>query len=72
MSNVVFYLQIQAIFSDETAVEQIQKRGPYRPRKPRMTLMSDVFGRGECDHSICLWLKKIVHRMVSTRWTTLW
>ncbi|XP_044253865.1 palmitoyltransferase ZDHHC7 [Tribolium madens] len=37
--------QIQAIVTDETAVEQVQNQGPYRPHKPKMTLLSDVFGR---------------------------
>lgn len=37
--------QLQAIMSDETAVEQVQKAGPYRPHKPKMTLLSEVCGR---------------------------
>lgn len=37
--------QIQAIVTDETGVEQVQNQGPYRPHKPRMTLLSEVFGR---------------------------
>lgn len=38
--------QFQAILSDETAVEQIQKKGPFRARKPKMALLSEVCGRG--------------------------
>jgi hypothetical protein len=37
--------QCEAIFGDETLVEQAKKQGPYRPRKPKMTLMAEVFGR---------------------------
>ncbi|XP_035696431.1 palmitoyltransferase ZDHHC3-like [Branchiostoma floridae] len=41
--------QLSAIFTDETAVEQIQKRGRERerPRKPKMALLAEVFGRGK-------------------------
>ncbi|KAG8191560.1 hypothetical protein JTE90_021165 [Oedothorax gibbosus] len=38
--------QFQAILSDETAIEHLQKKGPHRPRKPKMALLSEVFGRG--------------------------
>lgn len=38
---------MQAIFTDETAVEHVQRRGPHRPKKPKMKLLSEVFGRGE-------------------------
>lgn len=44
--------QIQAILSDETAVEQVQNQGPYRPHKPKLALLSEVCGRG---HPL-LWL----------------
>lgn len=37
--------QFQAIFNDETAVEQVQNRGPYRPKKRRMALLAEVCGR---------------------------
>ncbi|KAK9754871.1 DHHC palmitoyltransferase [Popillia japonica] len=37
--------QLQAILSDETGIEQIQKQGPYRPNKPKMLLLSEVCGR---------------------------
>ncbi|XP_022901682.1 palmitoyltransferase ZDHHC3 isoform X2 [Onthophagus taurus] len=37
--------QLQAILSDETAIEQAQKQGPYRPHKPKMVLLSEVCGR---------------------------
>jgi len=37
--------QFQAILGDETAVEQVQQRGPFRPHKPKMTLLSEVCGR---------------------------
>eukprot|EP00095_Tigriopus_kingsejongensis_P004236 snap_masked-scaffold711_size108467-processed-gene-0.7 protein:Tk04236 transcript:snap_masked-scaffold711_size108467-processed-gene-0.7-mRNA-1 annotation:"palmitoyltransferase zdhhc7" len=38
--------QFEAIFSDETLVEQAKRQGPYRPRKPKMTLLAEVCGRG--------------------------
>lgn len=38
--------QLQAILTDETAIEQIQKKGPHRPRKPKLALLSEVCGRG--------------------------
>jgi len=38
--------QLQAIFGDETAVEQAKQQGPYRPKKPRLALLSEVCGRG--------------------------
>ncbi|GAB6018808.1 hypothetical protein CHUAL_000469 [Chamberlinius hualienensis] len=38
--------QFTAILSDETGIEHIQKRGSFRPRKPKMTLLSEVCGRG--------------------------
>jgi len=37
--------QLEAIFSDETLVEQAKKQGPFRPRKPKMALLAEVFGR---------------------------
>ncbi|KDR19695.1 palmitoyltransferase ZDHHC7 [Zootermopsis nevadensis] len=44
--------QFQAIFSDETAVEQVQHQGPFRPHKPKLALLTEVCGRG---HPV-LWL----------------
>jgi len=38
--------QLEAIFSDETLVEQVKKQGSFRPRKPKMALLAEVFGRG--------------------------
>ena len=38
--------QFEAIFTDETLVEQAKKSGPYRPKKPRMALLAEVCGRG--------------------------
>ncbi|KAK2167139.1 hypothetical protein NP493_1288g00002 [Ridgeia piscesae] len=38
--------QLQAIFQDETAVEQVKRQGPFRPRKSKMSLMAEVFGPG--------------------------
>ena len=55
--------QFEAIFSDETLVEQAKKQvshaivqfrapiisslqGPFRPRRPRLALLSEVCGRG--------------------------
>ena len=37
--------QCEAIFGDETLVEQAKKQGPFRPRKPKMALMAEVCGR---------------------------
>lgn len=39
--------QFDAIFSDETLVEQAKKAGPYRPKKAKMTLLAEVCGH---DH----------------------
>merc|ERR1712079_594370 len=39
--------QFDAIFSDETLVEQAKKQGPFRPRKPKMALLAEVFGRNQ-------------------------
>jgi hypothetical protein len=38
--------QFDAIFSDETLVEQAKKQGPYRPKKAKMSLLAEV-----CGHS---------------------
>ena len=37
--------QFDAIFSDETLVEQAKRQGPYRPKKPKMTLLAEVCGQ---------------------------
>ena len=42
----IMFDQLNAIFSDETAVEQVQNSGPYRPLKPKMVLLAEVCGRG--------------------------
>ncbi|XP_018336227.1 palmitoyltransferase ZDHHC3 isoform X2 [Agrilus planipennis] len=42
---IILINQVQAIFEDETGVEQTQNMGNYRPRKPRLALLSDVCGR---------------------------
>ena len=39
--------QFEAIFSDETLVEQAKKQGPFRPKKPRTALLAEVFGRNQ-------------------------
>ncbi|XP_014662576.1 PREDICTED: palmitoyltransferase ZDHHC3-like [Priapulus caudatus] len=44
--------QLTAIWTDETAVEQVQRRGPHRPLKSKMALLQEVFGRG----SLAFWL----------------
>jgi len=44
--------QFEAIFTDETLVEQVKKQGSFRPRKPKLALLAEVFGRG---HPV-LWL----------------
>jgi len=36
--------QLSAIFSDKTAVEQVQQKGPYRGRRPAMALLGEVCG----------------------------
>ncbi|XP_023327526.1 palmitoyltransferase ZDHHC3 isoform X1 [Eurytemora carolleeae] len=38
--------QFEAILSDETMVEQVKKQGSFRPRKPKLALLAEVFGRG--------------------------
>lgn len=37
--------QLQAIFGDETTVEQVKKQGPYRPHKPKLALLGEVCGK---------------------------
>ncbi|KAG5883404.1 hypothetical protein JTB14_031293 [Gonioctena quinquepunctata] len=44
--------QLQAVLTDETAVEQVQNQGSFRPQKPKMALLSEVCGR---EHPL-LWL----------------
>ncbi|CAG9854511.1 unnamed protein product [Phyllotreta striolata] len=44
--------QLQAILTDETAVEQVKKQGPHRPYKPKMMLLGEVFGK---EHPV-FWL----------------
>lgn len=44
--------QLQAIFTDETAIDAKQQTGVWRSHKPKLTLLRDVCGRG---HPI-LWL----------------
>jgi len=63
--------QFDAIFSDETLVEQAKKQGPYRPKKPKMTLLAEVCGHSHplkwllpchsLDHKI---LPKATHQYV--------
>lgn len=48
----VFVDQVSAIFADETAIEHLQRKEPYRPLKSRTALMQEVCGRGP----IFLWL----------------
>ena len=36
--------QFDAIFSDETLVEQAKKQGPFRPKKAKMSLLAEVCG----------------------------
>ena len=45
--------QFEAIFSDETLVEQAKRQGPFRPKKPKMALLAEVCGRG---HHPITWL----------------
>lgn len=54
----IFSAQFQAILSDETAIEQLQKKGPHRPRKPKMALLSEVFGRGNVCQYVLFMLQK--------------
>ncbi|BFZ13732.1 hypothetical protein BsWGS_16771 [Bradybaena similaris] len=44
--------QMSAIFNDETAVEYVKKEGHFRPKKSRLALLQEVFGR---SHPL-LWL----------------
>jgi len=56
--------QFEAIFTDETLVEQAKKQGPYRPRKPKVALLAEVFGRNQ--HPIA-WLLPFELRRSGTR-----
>ncbi|KFB38703.1 hypothetical protein ZHAS_00006104 [Anopheles sinensis] len=38
--------QMHAILYDETAVEAVQQKGPYRIHRPKMALLAEVCGRG--------------------------
>ena len=41
-------MKVQAILSDETAVEHVKKSGPYRQGyKSSTALLADVFGKGK-------------------------
>jgi hypothetical protein len=51
-ASAILMDQFQAIFSDETAVEQVQHQGPFRPHKPKLALLTEVCGHG---HPV-LWL----------------
>ncbi|ELU01775.1 hypothetical protein CAPTEDRAFT_172289 [Capitella teleta] len=44
--------QMQAILSDETAVEQVKKSRAYKEKRSRMALLQEVFGSG----SVALWM----------------
>lgn len=48
----IMFDQLSAIFSDETAIEAIQNRGPYRSTRQKMALLREICGRG---HPL-LWL----------------
>lgn len=41
----IMWDQMQAILTDETAVEQVKCQGPYRARRPKMALLREVCGR---------------------------
>jgi hypothetical protein len=41
---------LQAILSDETAVEQAKKQGAFRNHLSRRALLAEVFGKGEYKH----------------------
>merc|ERR1712038_2080516 len=56
--------QFDAIFSDETLVEQAKKQGPFRPRKPKTALLAEVFGRNQ--HPVA-WLIPFELRKSGTR-----
>ena len=56
--------QFEAIFTDETLVEQAKKQGPYRPRKPKIALLAEVFGRNQ--HPVA-WLLPFELRKTGTR-----
>lgn len=38
--------QLNAIFQDETAIEAIQNRGPYRNHRKKIALLREICGRG--------------------------
>jgi hypothetical protein len=39
--------QMQAVLHDETAVEHIQRKGPRKAKRPKLSLLGDVFGNGK-------------------------
>lgn len=43
--------QLHAILYDETAIEQLQMRGSYRPNRPKLSLMGEVCGTR--NHPMC-------------------
>jgi len=42
-------LQLQAIYNDETAVEQAKKQGAHRLNITKNALLAEVFGKGKCN-----------------------
>lgn len=38
--------QLHAILYDETAIEAVQMKGPYRYNRPKLLLMAEVCGKG--------------------------
>lgn len=42
----IMFDQLSAIFQDETAIEAIQNRGPYRNHRQKMALLREICGRG--------------------------
>lgn len=48
----IMFDQLSAIFGDETAIEAIQNRGPYRNSRQKMALLREICGR---EHPL-LWL----------------
>ncbi|XP_064650851.1 palmitoyltransferase ZDHHC3-like [Lineus longissimus] len=45
--------QMQAVLHDETAVEHIQRKGPRKAKRPKISLLADVFGNGPMYTWLC-------------------
>ena len=64
--------QFDAIFSDETLVEQAKRQGPFRPKKAKMSLMAEVFGHSHPIKWLLPWHsldKKILNKSHPSSYT---